>query len=112
MPLAKDLVVVEGDALVELLATTEAATSARSASKSSPEGGSRSSNRSIQRKSMMKYFSRSRSLGHALKTEDRTVRAPGGVAVQRSGVDPLPAGEATDAEIGTDIRDSKRIAAK
>jgi hypothetical protein len=61
---------------------------------------------------MMKYFSRLRSLGHPLKTDDRIVRAPGGVAVQRSGVDPLPTGEANDAEIGTDIRDSKRIAAK
>jgi hypothetical protein len=60
----------------------------------------------------MKYSSRLRSLGHALKTGDRTVRAPGGVAVQRSGVDPLTTGEPTDAEIGTGIRDSKRIAAK
>lgn len=60
----------------------------------------------------MKYFSRLRPLGHALKTDDRTVRAPGRVAVQRSGVDPLPTCEATDAEIGTDIRDSKRIAVK
>ena len=59
----------------------------------------------------MKNSSRLRSLGHARKADDRTVLAPSGVAVQRSRVDPLPTGEVIDAETGTDIRDSKRIAA-
>jgi hypothetical protein len=59
----------------------------------------------------MKNTSRLRSLGHALKADARAVLAPTGVAVQRSRVDPLPTGDAIDAETGTDIRDSKRIAA-
>ena len=130
-PFAKDLVVVEGDALVELLAATEAAIAARSSSNKAKRLRSIVFQPIDAREQDEIRLVRLRGFGRALETDELSARR-GGRAVQRTGgatatwsepeqkplmrrstrAMPLPADEEIAAEIGTDIRDPKDVATR